>query len=402
MGRIPRSWNGRRYDSGASSPDKKETAMRSLRTLTLAAGLLGMTPCWPCGQSKTTPEALLNFKPSLKGVEYEAADRPGGDRRLQGRDGDRRQEAADRLRPPRRAGQAPPPVRRHRRQRPHRPVELLPGRLRGLPRDRPQRRQEPRRVPLAECRRHPDRDRQSVPAAKDGSQITGWKRISAEEASKVLVQALVIVGPRPARDGAGHPRGTDGAGRPQGRRSSRSPPPPPKRADGQGGRCRSLARAGTSQTTWNRLDGMMPHLIPADAATGLEAGPGPVRERGDLRRRRRPASPTPTKMAFLQVPEMIKTRRHLEVRRAARAPSTRPSRSSPAEGGIRSSLFREQGTPPGRPGPRGGTPALKALADYDEAQRQSPSRRRTWPSSTSAGSRCSAPWSRPPRPPKTS
>ena len=76
MDGIPRSWNGRGFDFGAWTPAKKETAMRSLRTLTVAAGLLGMTPFVAMGQSNPTPEALLNFKPSLKGVEYEAVTDP--------------------------------------------------------------------------------------------------------------------------------------------------------------------------------------------------------------------------------------------------------------------------------------------------------------------------------------
>ena len=45
--------------------------MRSLRTLTVAAGLLGISPLVAFGQSKTTPEDLLKFKPSLTGVEFE-------------------------------------------------------------------------------------------------------------------------------------------------------------------------------------------------------------------------------------------------------------------------------------------------------------------------------------------
>src|SRR4051794_16837512 len=54
----------------------QETAMRSLRTLTVAAGLLGMTPLMAIGQTKPTPEDLLRFKPSLKGVEYEVVTEP--------------------------------------------------------------------------------------------------------------------------------------------------------------------------------------------------------------------------------------------------------------------------------------------------------------------------------------
>ena len=54
-----------------------------------------------------------------------------------------------------------------------------------------------------------------VAVIKSGK-IAGWKRISAEEASKVLVQAFVGERPRAARVADGHPRGAGGRRRAQG------------------------------------------------------------------------------------------------------------------------------------------------------------------------------------------
>ncbi len=119
--------------------------MRSLRTLTVAAGLLGMTPFVALGQSKTTPEALLNFKPSLKGVDYEAVTDPAAINACKVEavtDANKQQIGfAHHARRPR---EAAPQVPRYRRQPRPRPVELLSGRLRGLSRERPQQRPEPR------------------------------------------------------------------------------------------------------------------------------------------------------------------------------------------------------------------------------------------------------------------
>ena len=155
-----RARRGRRSPGPAQN---EETLMRSLRTSVAAACLIAIAPAFVSAQNEPSKkerdivqrDIILGFKPILKGVEYDVPADPAGDRRLQDRDRHQRPEEGDRLRAPRRSGQAAPQVRRHRRQRQDGPVELLPGRLRGLPRERPEQRQEPRRVPLAEHRRDP-------------------------------------------------------------------------------------------------------------------------------------------------------------------------------------------------------------------------------------------------------
>ena len=154
----------------------------------------------------------------------------------------------------------------------------LPGRVRGLSRDRPERRQEPRRMPLDELRRNADRRR------SPGDKITGWKRISAEEASKVFVQALVAADLPLLETVIATPEELDKLGIPKGE-IEQVAAAAKKRAEQVNALIKGLV-GWNSQTVWNRLDGMMPHLIPADARLGAVAGPGALRERRDLRRAR--------------------------------------------------------------------------------------------------------------------
>ena len=225
-GRANRDHQPRMVDLGPPGPDvpaKEETLMRALRTSMAAAWLLGIAQA-AIAAAGPSPEDLLKFRPTQTGVEYETPDRRGGDRRLQGRDGGQRPGAEHRLCPPRRPGQAAAAVRRLQRQRRHGPVELLPGRLRGLSRDRPERRQEPGRVPLAERRRHPDRDRHA-------RQDHGLEADLGRGGLQGPGPGDRELRPPPARDGAGHARGARGAGRAEGgdragrrrrRRSARS------------------------------------------------------------------------------------------------------------------------------------------------------------------------------------
>ena len=117
------------------------------------------------------------------------------------------------------------------------------------------------------------------------------------------------------------------------------------------------------QTTWNRLDGMMPHLIPADAATG-PAQDLVLYENAVIFAGPPGGQPAPDKMAFLQVPEMIKigdTWKFVELPRAV--PPDKPIVA--AEGGIRSWLFRDGNAAGAAQDPELNA-ALKALADYDQ------------------------------------
>ncbi len=102
------------------------------------------------------------------------------------------------------------------------------------------------------------------------SRIVAWSRISAEEASKVMVQAIMandpglldtVIASVEEMKELGFPEttlkraGETAANRPAALSALR----------------KSLGAGGwTNNTTWSRFDGTMPHVIPADAAAGLK------------------------------------------------------------------------------------------------------------------------------------
>jgi hypothetical protein len=177
-----------------------------------------------------------------------------------------------------------------------------------------------------------------IAALKEGK-ISAWKRISAEEASKVLVQALVagdiglletVMATPDELTKLGVPKGeVDQVAAAGGQRFEQA---------------NALIRGligWNSQFVWNRLDGLMPHLIPADAETGLSqdvvlyenavifAGPSS----GEV---------DPRKLAFLQVPEMIKLGDVWKFVELPRAIAPDKPVVAALEGGIRSWIFRGQ------------------------------------------------------------
>ncbi len=194
-----------------------------------------------------------------------------------------------------------------------------------------------------------------------GGKIAGWKRLSAEEASKVMVLALatgdsglldsLMATPDELAE-AGVPKEvidkvTAGAG---------------KRAEAVDALQKGLT-GWTPKTVWNRFDGTHPHVIPADAASGLEkdlilyenavvfaGAPAPA------------GQANAAKASFLQVPEMIKldeTWKFVELPRAV--DPEKPVVAS--AGGIRAAIFDAAGPGPQRD--EAMDQALKALADYD-------------------------------------
>lgn len=198
-------------------------------------------------------------------------------------------------------------------------------------------------------------------ASVQGGRIVGWKRLSAEEASKVLVQALLtgdlalletVLATAAELEAAGLPKGlVEQAAAAAANRRAAVEALLPKLV------------GWDKQTVWLRFDGMMPHVVPADAGPGLKADltlyenavifAGPANGQGD-----------PTKIAYLQVPELIllgDAWRFVDLPRA-----NDPVKPSPAlaSEGIRSWLFREviSGGP-------GANPALDAvlreLAEFD-------------------------------------
>ena len=192
--------------------------------------------------------------------------------------------------------------------------------------------------------------------------VTAWKRLSAEEASKVLVQGLVtadlglietVMATADELTALGVPKGE----------IEQVAAAAVQRVD----LVRKLQQGllgWNSKTVWNRLDGSMPHVIPADPAGNIPqdlflyenavifAGP--------------PNGQTaPGKVAFLQTAEIVKvgeTWKFVELPRAV--DPEKPLIAS--EGGIRSWVYRQQAGGPGNEDPAV-KEALEKLAKFDNS-----------------------------------
>ncbi len=144
--------------------------------------------------------------------------------------------------------------------------------------------------------------------------ITSWKQISAEEASKVLVQALVagdaalletVMATSAELTDAGMPKDV----------IEKISQAAEKRVEQLAGLQKHLI-GWNAQTIWNRFDGTFPHVIPADPAVGL-AKDVTLYENAMVIPGTTAAQQNAAKLAFLQIPDMIQLGSTLEVRRAA-------------------------------------------------------------------------------------
>jgi len=190
--------------------------------------------------------------------------------------------------------------------------------------------------------------------------VVSWSRISAEEASKVLVQALVSGDTELFETVMATPAELESLGVPKGEVDQVAAAEKQRLVQIKTVRAGLFGGGWDANTAWSRLDGAMPHLIPADA--GLKE---------DLLLYENavifPAS-TSTKVAFLQAGEMVKVGdvwKFVDVPRVID-----PSKNgviAATEGGIRSWVFRNDGgNTAGGENPRVNE-ALQALAAYDKA-----------------------------------
>ncbi len=193
------------------------------------------------------------------------------------------------------------------------------------------------------------------------NRIVSWKRISAEEASKVFVQAIVADDPLLAETVMAQPDELTALG---------IPSTEVERAEkARGARATAIAAlrkglAGWDQkTVWLRFDAPMPHVIPSDAAAGLK-GDLTLYENAVILAGQAGGVAPGNNTAFLQSGELVKvgeTWKFVDLPRAIN-----PAGGAPVvamEGGIRSAVYRESG------GPGGNNPAqedaIRALAKYD-------------------------------------
>lgn len=198
-----------------------------------------------------------------------------------------------------------------------------------------------------------------------GNKIVGWSRLSAEEASRVLVQALVTKDMALLDSIMARPEELTTLGlTPESTKTLAANNA--KRAEAVQALLGQLT-GWTETTTWLRFDGHMPHVIPADAA-GL---PNDIMtyENGVIfvGSAAQGAQSDPTKTSYLQVPEMVQVGNAWKFVSLPRA--INPGNNEPAAGAdvetVRSIVYRSS-TAPGSPSANPALEtALKALADYD-------------------------------------
>jgi peroxiredoxin len=199
-------------------------------------------------------------------------------------------------------------------------------------------------------------------AAVVNNKILSWKRISAEEASKVMVQALATSNVGLLNTVMATPEELASLG---------VPASEVERLKGATEKRRDVVTAlqnglvgWDKKTVWQRFDATLPHSIPVDS---LPAGPGDLLlYENAVIWAGQPGGALDNKAAFLQASELVKTGdtwKFVDLPRAIN-----PANNAPViamEGGIRSAIFRDAaGGPAQNPAQDAAT---KALAEYDNA-----------------------------------
>jgi thiol-disulfide isomerase/thioredoxin len=189
--------------------------------------------------------------------------------------------------------------------------------------------------------------------------IAGWKQLSAEEASKVLVQALVAGDLALLETVMATPAELAAAGLPK-EVVEKMAAEARKRGEQVAALQKQLV-GWNNRTVWNRFDGTLPHVIPADPASGIEKDltvyenamtiPGSVDPQQDA-----------AKLAFLQIPDVIQLGAVWKFIALPRAID--PAKPIMAGiSGIRALLFDRANSVEPRDEALDG--ALKALAEFD-------------------------------------
>jgi thiol-disulfide isomerase/thioredoxin len=196
-------------------------------------------------------------------------------------------------------------------------------------------------------------------AQVEGGKIKAWKQITPEEASKVLVSALIsghldlldtVMATRDELATAGLPQDV----------IERVAAAAQKRAE-QVAELQKTLVGWNRQTAWNRFDGTFPHVIPADPGSGLDQDIT-LYENAMIFPTTLAAQQDAANLAFLQVPDLIKlgaTWKFIALPRAI--DPKKPVESS--LGGLRAALFEKANNV--QPRDSAMDAALKALADFD-------------------------------------
>lgn len=197
-----------------------------------------------------------------------------------------------------------------------------------------------------------------------GAKIVGWKRISAEEASKVLIQALAAGDARLVDTVTATADELASAGLPK-EVVAKVADAPEKRAEQVAALVAALKASG-EKAAWNKFDGTFPHALPADPAAGL--GKDVVLYENAMIFVSPPTPPggQPGKLTMLQVPEMIQLGdawKFVDLPRVVDPEKPVVAAAS----GLRSALYEVSDAPGGGTHDEAMEAALKALAEFDKA-----------------------------------
>lgn len=194
-------------------------------------------------------------------------------------------------------------------------------------------------------------------ALVQNSRITGWTRISAEEASRLMVHALVSGNARLLETLMATPDELKALGVPQAEVD--------RAEQARAGRVEAIKalRGGLAgwgaQTAWQRFDGTMPHVIPAESGLKddlLLYENAFVFVEGDA-----------MKTAYLQVPELIRVGETWKFASLPRAANPQQPIANVTSTGIRAALFQAGAAPAGPGGDNEELAAVLAtLAEHDK------------------------------------
>lgn len=196
------------------------------------------------------------------------------------------------------------------------------------------------------------------------NKIVGWKRISAEEASKVLVQALAAGDLGLVESVVATPEELASAGIPK-EVIAKVAGAPEKRTD-QIAALTAAVKASGEKAAWNKFDGTHPHALPADPAAGLAKDVVLYENAMIFVSPPTPPGGQPSKLTMLQVPEMVQlgdTWKFVDLPRVVD-----PEKAVVASAaGIRSALYEVGDAPGAGTHDEAMEAALKALAEFDKA-----------------------------------
>jgi thiol-disulfide isomerase/thioredoxin len=364
VGQLLSSWplarfaaGGRRAagrELGLLDPARKETPMRALRTSLAAAWLLGAAPALAQAQTQYTPAKLLEYRPSQPGVEYDIPDPATVETcKVEVVYNAKKKAIGYALRDSQ--GKL---LRKYVDTRGEPNIDQWSYYQDGFEVYRDNDLDNDQFVD--ECRWLNTAGSRHALVSKN--KITGWKRLSAEEASKVLVQALVsgdqglletVMATADELAALGVPKGE----------IERVSAAAAQRVAQVKALFKELV-GWDKQTVWLRFDGTMPHVIPADASADLKGDlllyenavvfVGSANGQGD-----------PSKYAYLQAGEMVKigeTWKFVELPHGIDPKNPIVANAAAQEGGIRAWLFREPDATPQNPQLAA---ALQELGAYD-------------------------------------